>query len=85
MQFFKLTLLISMLTVPQSKITNNYTIIEKIKRLKIFSNRELQVLNRVRIRLQVIFVLDLISDSSLVVKESTFSGRGSSRKGNNYN
>ena len=38
-----------------------------------------------RIRLQVIFVSDLISDSSLVVKESILSDRGSSKKYNNYN
>ena len=61
-----------MLIVPQSKITNNYTIIEKAKGLKVFSEKELQAINRVRIRLQVIFVSDLISDSSLVVKESIF-------------
>ena len=78
-------LIIPILTVPQSKITNDCTIIEKAKGLKVFFEKELQVLNRVRIRLQVIFVSDLISDSSLVVKESILSGRGSSRKCNNYN
>ena len=73
-----------MLKVPQSKITNDCTIIEKAKGLRVFLKEEIHVINRVRIKLQVIFILDLISDASLVVKESIVTGRSKGREYNSY-
>ena len=73
-----------MLKVPQSKITNDCTIIEKAKGLRVFIKEVIEVINRVRIKLQVIFISDLISDASLVVKENIFNGRSKGRGCNSY-
>ena len=73
-----------MLKVPQSKITNDCIIIEKVKRLRVFSKKEIKAINRVRIKLQVIFISDLISDTSLVVKESIVTGGSKGRECNSY-
>ena len=49
-------------------VTNDYTIIVKVVRLKRFIAKEVIAINRVIISLQVIFILDLVKETSNIIR-----------------
>ena len=68
LSFYQLQLHLSLAIHLISIVTNNYTIIVKVVRLKRFIEKEVIAINRVRISLQVIFMLDLVKWVSNVVR-----------------
>ena len=69
-QHLQLLLYILTIATPQSPITNDVIILGKDINLKILNKVELRAINWVRMHLKVIFISDLISDSSIIINHN---------------
>ena len=65
-------------------VMNDCAIMVKVVRLKRFTEKEVIAINRVRISLQVIFILDLVKQASNVVRSYYRKGKKDSNQQSTY-